>query len=305
MKGMTNTTYGFIGLGNMGRPMAEQILRSGLKLTVLDTDAQVLASFRGTATIASSPGEVADGAEVVFACLPSPSVSLDVALGSSGAMTGKAVKVYVETSTLGTETMRKLEQGLEARKIALLDCPISGGPPAARTGTLSAVASGPSDAFSQAEPAIRAFAKNIFRVGDRPGQAQIAKLINNLMSSVGRVAAFEGAVMGEKAGLDLKMLIDFINVSTGRNSTTLDKFPAAVLPRTYKYGGHLSTGLKDAELIVKEAAKLEAPLFVMPKVLELFREAAAAGYEHRDSLRVIEYVEKLAGIEPPPEGKVT
>lgn len=298
---MVNT--GFIGLGNMGKPMAEQILKAGFKLTVLDTDPEALASFRGTARIASSPREVADHAEVVFACLPSPKVSLDVAFGSAGIVTGKAVKVYVETSTLGTETIYKLAQGFDERRIALLDGPISGGPPAARTGTLSAVVSGPPQAFAQAEPMIRAFAKSIFRVGDRVGQAQIAKLINNLISSVGRVAAFEGAVMGEKAGLDLKTLIDFINVSTGRNSTTLDKFPAAVLSRTYKYGGNLSTGLKDAELIVNEAAKLETPLFVMPKVLELFREAAAAGYKDRESLRLIEYVEKLAGLESPPDRK--
>jgi 3-hydroxyisobutyrate dehydrogenase-like beta-hydroxyacid dehydrogenase len=297
---MTERTVGFIGLGNMGMPMARRILEAGFKLTVLDTNAEALSQFHGQATIATSPREVADTAEIVFACLPSPRVSLDVALGSNGVAHGKAIKVHVETSTLGTETMAELEAGLRDRGIALLDGPISGGPPAARTGTLSAVVSGPADTFAKAKPAIEAFANRIFHLGDRPGQAQIAKLINNLLSSVGRVAAFEGAVMGEKAGLDLKTLIDFINVSTGRNSTTLDKFPAAVLPRTFKYGGNLSTGLKDAELIVKEAAGLGAPLFVMPKVLELFRDAAAAGYKNRDSLRVLEYVEKLAGIDTPP-----
>lgn len=297
---MTDRTVGFIGLGNMGLPMAQQILKAGFDLTVLDTKSEALASFQGKAAIATTPREVADKAALVFACLPSPYVSLDVALGSDGAAHGKAMKVYVETSTLGTETVAKLEAGLRERGIPLIDGPISGGPPAARTGTLSAVVSGPAEAFAKAEPAIQAFANRIFRLGDRPGQAQIAKLINNLLSSVGRVAAFEGAVMGEKAGLDLKTLIDFINVSTGRNSTTLDKFPAAVLPRTFKYGGNLTTGLKDAELIVKEAAALGAPLFVMPKVLELFRDAAAAGYKDRESLRVLEYVEKLAGIDTPP-----
>lgn len=297
---MTDRTVGFIGLGNMGLPMAQQILKAGFDLTVLDTKSEALASFQGKAAIATTPREVADKAALVFACLPSPYVSLDVALGSNGAAHGKAIEVYVETSTLGTETVAKLEAGLRERGIALIDGPISGGPPAARTGTLSAVVSGPAEAFAKAEPAIQAFANRIFRLGDRPGQAQIAKLINNLLSSVGRVAAFEGAVMGEKAGLDLKTLIDFINVSTGRNSTTLDKFPAAVLPRTFKYGGNLTTGLKDAELIVKEAAALGAPLFVMPKVLELFRDAAAAGYKDRESLRVLEYVEKLAGIDTPP-----
>lgn len=297
---MTDRTVGFIGLGNMGMPMAQRIHQAGFKLTVLDTEPKALAAFRDKATIATTPREVADRAEIVFACLPSPRASLDVALGSDGVVHGRAIKVHVETSTLGTATMAGLEQGLRARGIALIDGPISGGPPAARTGTLSAVISGPAEAFAKAEPAVQAFANRIFRLGDRPGQAQIAKLINNLISSVGRVAAFEGAVMGEKAGLDLRTLIDFINVSTGRNSTTLDKFPAAVLPRTFKYGGNLSTGLKDAELIVKEAAELGAPLFVMPKVLELFRDAAAAGYKDRESLRVLEYVEKLAGIDTPP-----
>lgn len=297
---MTDKTVGFIGLGNMGMPMARRILEADFKLTVLDTNPQALSEFHGKATIATTPRDVADNAEIVFACLPSPRVSLDVALGSDGVAHGKAIEVYVETSTLGTETMAELEAGLRDSGIVLLDGPISGGPPAARTGTLSAVVSGPGDAFAKARPAIEAFANRIFHLGVRPGQAQIAKLINNLLSSVGRVAAFEGAVMGEKAGLDLKTLIDFINVSTGRNSTTLDKFPAAVLPRTFKYGGNLSTGLKDAELIVKEAAALGAPLFVMPKVLELFRDAAAAGYKDRESLRVLEYVEKLAGIDSPP-----
>lgn len=300
---MSDTSVGFIGLGNMGLPMAQRIAAAGYKLTVLDTQPEALAAFRNTAVIATNPREVADRSELVFACLPSSPVSLDVALGKDGVIHGKAIKVYVETSTLGAETMAALEKGLGGKDIALLDAPMSGGPRSAQAGSLSAVVSGPDNAFSKAEPAIRAFADRVFRLGDRPGQAQTAKLVNNLLSYAGRVAAFEGAVMAEKAGLDLKTLFDFVNASTGRNATTLDMFPAAVLPRTFKYGGNLSIGLKDSELIVKEAAGLGAPLFVMPKVLELFRAAAAAGYKDRESLRVFEYVEQLAGIDPqPPAG---
>lgn len=295
---MSKERIGFIGIGNMGGPMAAHIRRAGHEMTACDPNPETHAPLAELgARIVGTPREVADAAEIVFACLPSQKISLDAALGERGVAGGSAIKVYVETSTIGTETVGEIAAGLAKKNIEMLDAPISGGVPGARAGTLSTVCSGARALFDRLEPILKTFAKHNFYLGDRPGQAQIAKLINNYLSTAGKIAAFEGAVMGAKAGLDVATLIDFINVSTGRNSATMDKFPAVVLPRTFKFGGPMAINLKDMQLFMEEAGKIGMPLWVAPHVLQLHLDAAAQGYKDRDALRMIEYVEGLAGVQ--------
>jgi len=191
----------------------------------------------------------------------------------------------VETSTLGSGTIEKIATGLRAKGIGLIDAPVSGGPPGARAGTLAVLSSGSEEDFSFALPVLNVLGKPIY-LGDKPGISQVAKIINNHVSAAGRMAVFEGLAMGVKAGLDPKVLNDVLNAGSGRNYTTTHKVPAAILTGLYKYNGPLTIGLKDEALVLEEAERHGAALWLAPRILELYREAAAAGYRDEDSMKV-------------------
>lgn len=291
--GMAGQRIGFIGLGRMGRPMAMRVHEAGLPLTVHDVSAAALEPFRALGVpVASSPRGVADAAEIVFACLPSPAVSLAVALGDDGVAKGNAIEVYVECSTIGPDHVARIVEGLAGTGLSLLDAPVSGGIAGAEEGTLSVAVAGGAVALERARPALSAFAKHVFHVADRPGPAQVAKLINNMLSTTGTIAAFEGLVLGAKAGLTVETLVEFLNVSTGRNDATVNKIPRSILTRAF--GGNIATGLKDLGLYIAQAESLGIAPYVAPRVREVFQDAIAAGYD-RETMRIIEYLEARAG----------
>jgi 3-hydroxyisobutyrate dehydrogenase-like beta-hydroxyacid dehydrogenase len=200
--------------------------------------------------------------------------------------------------------MRKLAAELGNRSIGFLDAPISGGPPGARAGTLAVLVSGARDAYERARAALDMIAANVFYLGEQAGTSQIVKLINNHVSAAGRLAVLEGLAMGVKAGIDPKMLNDVFNASSGRNYTTTDKVPAAILTGTYAFNGPLTIGLKDQALLLEEARQLGVRMWIAPRILETYQEAAAAGYRDQDGMRVFLYMkEQSAGPGPSGSGK--
>lgn len=284
---------GFIGLGMMGAGMAECIRRAGFPLIVHDISEERCAPFRAAGVeIASSAKDLADKASIVISCLPTIEIAQDVACGAGGLIEGEAIQIYVETGTVGTAAIRDIADRLMERGIATIDGPISGGQAGAQKGTLSTILAGADDAIARFKPVAEAYSSHLFVVADHPGPAQTAKIINNMLSMTGLIAALEGMVLGAKAGLDPKQLLDIINVSTGRNSATLEKIPQRVLPRTF--GGHIETGVKDLSLYIEESQELQTPIWMAKEALGVFREAIENGYD-RELLRVIEYMEALAG----------
>jgi 3-hydroxyisobutyrate dehydrogenase-like beta-hydroxyacid dehydrogenase len=292
-----NKPIGFIGLGSMGAALAERFLAAGCRLVVHDLDGATVRRFcESGAEAGLSALDVADRCETVFACLPTTQISFDVALGANGVVAGKEVRVYVETSTIGFRIANEIAEGLHPR-IGFIDAPVSGGPPGARAGTLTTMVSGPRETFARVQGALSIMAKNVFYVGERPGQAQIAKLVNNHLSAAHRIATFEGLVLALKAGLDLPALIEVINASSGRSYTTTDKVPAAILSGSFKFNGRLAISIKDQTLLAEEAAELGVPLWVAPRLLETLKEAAAAGYLEKDSMQLIQYMGERAGLD--------
>ena len=280
--------------------MAMRLLDLGARLSVCDTNPKAIAPLadRG-AMVASSPRDLADMADIIFASMPSREASMKVAFGENGVVHGGKLKVYVETSTLGSETIHRIGAEMAARNIGFLDGPISGGPPGARAGTLSIIVSGAQDIFEKSRPTLDKIASKVFYMGEQPGMSQIAKLINNHVSAAGRLAVLEGLAMGVKAGIDPKTLNDVLNASSGRNYTTSDKVPAAILTGTYKFNGPLSIGLKDHALLLEEARRLGARMWIAPRVLETYEEAAAAGYREQDGMRLFIYMqEQSARLKP-------
>jgi 3-hydroxyisobutyrate dehydrogenase-like beta-hydroxyacid dehydrogenase len=288
---------GFIGVGQMGAPMAERLLAAGYEVAVYDASAAAMRPFGALgATLAGSPREAALGATTVFACLPSPEVSIAVALGADGIGEVPGLKVYVETSTIGLSTVQKIAEGLAARGVGMLDAPVSGGPRGARAGTLAAIVAGDTALFERTRPLFEAIAKRVFYVGAKPGLGQMTKLANNMISAAGMAVASEVAVMAVKAGVDPTTLIDAINASTGRNSATEDKFPKSILPRTFDYGGKLSIMYKDVKLCLEEAKALEVPMWVGNSVVQLWFQAMVEGRGQDDYTTIIKMIEGWAGV---------
>jgi len=290
---MISDRIGVVGTGNMGAPMVLRLLDRGVSPLVCDRNPAALAPLVAAgATACPSPRAIAEEADIVLASLPSPEASVDVALGEHGVVHGRRIKVYVETSTLGTDVVRRIAAGFAARGIGFLDAPVSGGPPGARSGGLSALVSGATEAFERARAVLDLIAAKVFHLGAQPGTSQIAKLINNHVSAAGRLAVLEGLAMGVKAGIDPKTLNDVFNASSGRNYTTTDKVPAAILTGTYRFNGPLSIGLKDEALLLQEARRIGARLWLAPRILETYQEAAAAGYRDQDGMRLFLYMQE-------------
>ena len=288
---------GFIGVGQMGAPMVERLLASRREVAVFDVNAAAMQPLvaRG-ATAAGSARAAATGAEIVFACLPSPEVSRSVALGPDGIAGVEGLGVYVETSTIGTAAIKAIAGGLGAGGITVLDAPVSGGPRGARAGKLATMVAGDRAAFQRVRPLFDAIAGKVFYVGAEPGLAQITKLANNMISGAGMAVAMEAAVMAVKAGVDADTLIDVVNASTGRNTATTDKFPQSILPRTFDYGGKLATMYKDVELCFAEARALGVPMWVGAAVVQLWFQAMTEGRGQDDYTTLIKTIEGWTGV---------
>jgi 3-hydroxyisobutyrate dehydrogenase-like beta-hydroxyacid dehydrogenase len=218
------------------------------------------------------------------------------ALGEAGVIAGKRAKIFVDLSTTGPRTTAIVTAGLAEKGIATIDAPVSGGVPGAKKGTLAVMASGPSALVGRLEPLLSIFGK-IFYVGERPGMGQAMKLANNLLSATAMAITSEAMVMGVKAGLDPKLMIDVINWGTGRNTATETKFPQQILPRTFAQG--FATGLmyKDVRLCLEEAEALQVPMWVGSAVRMLWQLANSERGPDSDFTEIVRCVEAWAGVE--------
>jgi 3-hydroxyisobutyrate dehydrogenase-like beta-hydroxyacid dehydrogenase len=288
---------GFIGVGRMGGPMAGRLIDAGHRLTIYDTNAAAVAPLaaRG-AKAAGSVREVADAVETVLVSLPTPDIVRAVALGESGIGAGGRVKTFIDLSTTGPRVAADIAEGLGKKGIAGVDSPVSGGVAGAEKGTLAVMAACPRPLFERLEPVLRVFGK-VFYIGAKPGMGQTMKLANNLLSAAAMAISCEAVVMGVKAGLDPQTMIDVINAGSGRNTATQDKFPKAILTRSFDYG--FATGLmyKDVRLCLEEAEALQVPMWVGSAVRQLWQFANAANGPASDFTNIIRCIEDWAGVE--------
>src|SRR5580700_5953734 len=237
--GMATPKIGFIGLGRMGGPMSLRLISAGFDLVVFDTNSDAQAPQKNAgAAVASSPKDVFDSVDLAFVSLPTPDIVEKVVLGNVGQ--GSRVKTVVDLSTSGPGMATRVSRGLEPYGAGWIDAPVSGGIAGAKKGTLAVMASGPRASFEIAEPLLKNFGK-VFFVGEKAGLAQVAKLGNNLLAAAAMAISSEALVMGVKAGIDPKIMLDIINAGSGRNSATRDKFPRSILPGTFDFG--FATGL--------------------------------------------------------------
>ena len=266
---MASDEIGFVGLGNMGRPMATNLVASGRAVVVHDAAGTQARAPRG-ARLAASNAALAAAVEVVHLCVPDGRASESIAREVAAAP-DRRTRLIVDHSTIGTAAAVRVHALLAGHGVEYVDAPVSGGVSGAVHATLAIMYSGSETTFETLRPVFEAMAGNVFRVGGRPGQGQAMKVLNNFLSGTAMAATAEAVAFGVRQGLDMKMILDVVNASSGRNTATTDKFPNRVLTGTFDAGFHSAQLNKDLGLYHDAAEAIRAFRPVSPAVSGLWR----------------------------------
>ena len=250
--------YGFVGLGDMGGPMAANLARGGVQLIVYDKVGTENKAPSG-AEVGAGIEDVARTAEVVFVSVPDAAASLDVAR-SIVAVEDRNTRTLINLSTVGVEATDSIAKTLADFGVDYVDAPVSGGKAGAIRGTVTIMWSGSAEQMKLIRPVLDSFAGSVFFVGPKPGQGQAMKLLNNYLSAVAMTATSEAVAFGISHSLDMKTMLDVANVSTGQNSATQDKFPNRILTSTYDAGFRMALMEKDVALYLSEAKSAGTPV---------------------------------------------
>ena len=243
---MSDSPIGFIGLGNMGAPMAANLAAAGWSLIVHDAAGTRERAPAGAIT-AESLAEVSAQAPVVLLSLPD-SAAVDAVSDAILAAPSNITARVIDTSTIGIAAARRVHEKLAAAGIEYVDAPVSGGVAGARAGSVSIMVAGPAESFEALRPMLESFTGNAFHVGVEPGQGQAMKVLNNFLSGTAMAATSEAVAFGASQGLGLATMLDVLNVSTGRNTATSDKFVNRILTETYDAGFSCGQMNKDLSL---------------------------------------------------------
>jgi 3-hydroxyisobutyrate dehydrogenase-like beta-hydroxyacid dehydrogenase len=291
---------GYLGVGNMGQPMAAKLLDAGHSLTIFDISEPAMRPLlERQARRAASPQELGDRSEIVFVSLPTLAVFRAAVLGPNGLIHGGALKVLVNTCTVGVPFVKEVEEAMAARGVTVVDCPISGGPAGARAGTLSVMVSGAPEAIERVRPLISLWGSTLTIAGDKPGAAQVLKLTNNILFAVSLAATSEAFVMGAKGGLDPEVMVNAINAGSGRNGATQTVIPTVVLDRSFDYGAALHILMKDIDLAIAQGEELGVPMWVCQAARLVYKHAIFQGSADDDISTLVRHVERGAGFEMP------
>ena len=291
---------GYLGVGNMGQPMAAKLLDAGHSLTVFDISEPAMRPLlERQARRAASPRELGDRSEIVFVSLPTLAVFRAAVLGPNGLIHGGALKVLVNTCTVGVPFVKEVEEVMAARGVTVVDCPISGGPAGARAGTLSVMVSGAPEAIERVRPLISLWGSTLTIAGDKPGAAQVLKLTNNILFAVSLAATSEAFVMGAKGGLDPEVMVNAINAGSGRNGATQTVIPTVVLDRSFDYGAALHILMKDIDLAIAQGEELGVPMWVCQTARLVYKHVIFQGSADDDISTLVRHVERSAGFEMP------
>ena len=276
------STVGFIGLGAMGRPMAENLAKAGF--TVRSYDRTGSGSCRSAA-------EAAKGAELLVTMLPDGAAVREAVLEALPALARGSV--VVDMSSADPAATRALGTALAASGIELMDAPVSGAVAGAKTATLAIMVGGSTAALARALPALKAMGNQIFHVGPL-GAGHAVKALNNYLGAAGTLAGFEALLVARAFGLDPKPMLDAINASTGRNSTTERKIPRDILTGTFASGFRLALMAKDVGNAAQLARGLGVETPFLKATLKMWRDAAKALPAYADHVEIYKYQEKLA-----------
>lgn len=259
-------TIGWIGVGSIGHRMAKHLAKAGHQLVVADAGSTARAPEGSK--IAKSNAEVAASAETVVLSLPDGKISVIVAKEIAAAPSRK-VKTVIDTSTIGIDAAEEAAAILAAAGVTYIDAPVSGGIAGADKATLSVMMACAPEAYEQ-QKALMSLIGKPFHIGPRPGQGQAVKLLNNFLSAAAQSASCEAIAFGVKQGIPMAKILEVVNVSTGRNTATDDKFPRRIINEAYDAGFTAKLQAKDVRLYLENAKKSEIPSQVATTVLDVW-----------------------------------
>jgi 3-hydroxyisobutyrate dehydrogenase len=290
---------GFIGLGNMGRPMARRLAEAGYRLVVADKDEEAVRYFLAVngarASAAGSLAQLGRSVEAVITMLPDGKTVREVALGEAGfASSLRANSIVVDMSSSDPVGTRELGTRLEARGIHLVDAPVSGGVKRADDGSLAAMVGGDPETIDHVRPLLDAMAKQIVLTGPL-GSGHAMKALNNLVSAAGLWIAAEALLIGKHFGLAPDTMVDVLNASTGRNNSTENKFKQQILSRTFSSGFSLGLMAKDLRTAQDLAAATGSFAPFTRECAALWNEAAGKLGESADHTAAVRILEQENG----------
>lgn len=285
---------GFVGLGNMGNPMARNLLKAGHQLVVYDIlPAAVEKLTQAGAKGASSLGQVAAEAELFISILPSSPHVKEVYLSANGVLSGiKPGVIIIDSSTIDPHTAREVAAGAENKGIPMLDAPVSGGTGGAEAGTLTFMVGGKPEDFAMVKPILACMGKNIVHCGPS-GNGQVAKLCNNMALAVSMIGICEAMTLGASLNIDPKVLAGVLNTSSARcwSSDTYNPYPGVMenVPSARGYTGGFSADLmlKDLGLVVDSARLSKHPVLMGALAQQLYQLMSARGEGQKDFSAII------------------
>lgn len=288
---------GFIGLGNMGGPMAQNLLKAGHEVKAFDLSAEALtAANNAGAAIADSAADAARGVEVVVTMLPAGAHVRSVYLeGDTILDAADEGTLFIDSSTIDVDTARAVSEGASAKGLTMVDAPVSGGVMAAEGGTLTFMVGGSDEGFERAKPILESMGKNIFHAGGA-GNGQAAKICNNMLLAISMIGTCEAFVLAEKLGLDHEKLFEISSTASGQ-CWSLTSYcpvpgpvPAAPSNRNYKPGFSAAMMLKDLRLSQEAAQNARAVTPLGAEAAQLYSLLEAGGHEGLDFSGIIKLI---------------
>jgi 3-hydroxyisobutyrate dehydrogenase-like beta-hydroxyacid dehydrogenase len=283
---------GFIGLGNMGGPMATHLVEDGVDVTVFDLDSAAVEALTAVGAMAANDApSLAVGSDVVFLSLPDPGAVVAVVDDIEDALEPGTILVDMTTSTPKTTT--DIADRLAEREVDVLGAPVSGGRAGAKAGTLTVMVGGDAAVFEACEPYFHSFAATVRHVGEQPGHGHAVKLLNNYLSFTAFMATSEAVILGSQVGLDRQTLVEVFTESSGRNSATDDKIPNYVLTGEYDLGFPLSLMTKDIRLFTEFGDEFDTPLAIGSHVRQLIGYGRSALGDDADMTEMYDFFEEM------------
>ena len=288
------TTIAFIGVGNMGGPMARNLVKAGHDVRAFDLSAAVLEPVVGAgAKKAASANEAAKDADVVITMLPAGTHVRSVYLDNGILGAAKKGTVLIDSSTIDVDSARAVHSAAEKAGFDFLDAPVSGGVGGAEAGTLTFMCGGSDSAFAKAQPILEKMGKKIVHAGGA-GAGQAAKICNNMLLAISMIGTCEAFALGEKLGLDSQKLFDIMSTSSGQcwSVTTYCPVPGPVKtsPANRDYTGGFATALmlKDLKLAQSAAQSAGAATPLGAEAAQLYSLFAAKGHGGVDFSGIIQ-----------------
>lgn len=289
---------GFIGTGNIGNPMASNLIRAGHQLTVHDLNRETTTNLlENGATWADSPKAVAEGNDIVFTSLPGPREVEAVTLGEHGLLEGMGANaVYIDLSTNSPTVIRRIHQRFQERGIIVLDAPVSGGVYGAEAATLAVLVGGDEDAYRRAKPVLEAIGTNVVYCGPI-GSGMVCKICNNLLSMGITTLLAESLTLGVKAGVELKVLVDAIGKGSGNSFRLQEGLPRNLFKGDFQPGFAAALASKDVRLATDLGRELGIPMELSNLIDQTYVEVLARGWGDKNSDVVAVLQEEKAGIQ--------